>query len=187
MFVKEIGDGPSKWHQDSAACPLNTDKFLTIWIPLFDLPPNGSSLRFASGSHHVYSDIIGDRHKEEQKAPPKPGYSHPSSPLLQACGFELTDTEEMKIGDVTIHSGWTFHSSPSNTTHFPRYALAVCLFADGEYVKKNVQYNILDDYPTVNRINRCGELIPSSPLCSRFTPIIGGTSTTSITQTPHFM
>ena len=34
MFVKEVGDGESKWHQDQAACPLNTDKFLTIWLPL---------------------------------------------------------------------------------------------------------------------------------------------------------
>lgn len=55
-FVKRPGDGPSAWHQDSAAMPLDSDRVATLWVALNDLPGIGDGppcglLRFARGSH----------------------------------------------------------------------------------------------------------------------------------------
>jgi hypothetical protein len=64
-FIKRPGDGPSAWHQDAAAMPLDTDRIATLWLALDDIggsrSDGGSSggspssscglLRFVRGSH----------------------------------------------------------------------------------------------------------------------------------------
>ena len=69
IFIKEPGDGISHWHRDQAVAPLDTgkqlptrsvhtipagfaatDKFITLWIPLHEAPPESGTLFFASGS-----------------------------------------------------------------------------------------------------------------------------------------
>jgi hypothetical protein len=54
LFVKRPGDGPTHWHSDLAMAPLDTNSFVTVWLPLQPVPPEtegGSALVFASGSH----------------------------------------------------------------------------------------------------------------------------------------
>lgn len=33
-FFKQPGDGDSAWHQDAVACPLDTQRMVTLWIAL---------------------------------------------------------------------------------------------------------------------------------------------------------
>ncbi len=35
--VQAVGDGDSAWHQDAIACPLDTDRMVTLWIALVDV------------------------------------------------------------------------------------------------------------------------------------------------------
>ena len=50
-FLKEWGDAPSSWHQDSAAAPLK-GAMLTIWLALVQIDPSMGPLVFANGSHY---------------------------------------------------------------------------------------------------------------------------------------
>ena len=54
LFVKRPGDGPTHWHSDLAMSPLDTNDFVTAWVPLQPVPPEeegGSGLVFADRSH----------------------------------------------------------------------------------------------------------------------------------------
>eukprot|EP00466_Bigelowiella_natans_P018224 jgi/Bigna1/89580/estExt_fgenesh1_pg.C_520017 len=51
LFVKRPGDGDTQWHSDLNLAPLDTNKFVTVWIPLTEIKKNTTGLRFASGSH----------------------------------------------------------------------------------------------------------------------------------------
>ena len=52
-FFKEPGDKESSWHQDSSASPVDTDKFVTIWLSLdpYGVSSEQGPLIFATGSH----------------------------------------------------------------------------------------------------------------------------------------
>ena len=54
LFQKRPGDGPTRWHADLAMAPLDTNDFVTCWLPLQPVPceeDGGSALVFAAGSH----------------------------------------------------------------------------------------------------------------------------------------
>ena len=107
-FFKPAGGPPTPWHQDLAFIPLDSDRVLSVWIPLSDVTPDMGGLVFASGSH--------------QQGPQPPS----------AVGrFPLARNGPMRAGDLSLHMGWTLHASLKNTSRAPREALAVCFYADG--------------------------------------------------------
>ena len=34
VFMKRPGDGPTNWHSDLNMVPIDTNQFVTIWVPL---------------------------------------------------------------------------------------------------------------------------------------------------------
>ena len=50
-LFKEPGGGPTPWHQDQGYWPLDTDKTVTLWMPLVDVGGESGTMTFASGSH----------------------------------------------------------------------------------------------------------------------------------------
>ena len=48
---KHVGGGRTPWHRDSHFFPLDTDRVVTIWMPLVDLVPEMGELRYAVGTH----------------------------------------------------------------------------------------------------------------------------------------
>ena len=108
IFFKERGDGITRWHQDHVSLPLDTDALLTAWLVLTDIPFDGGGLRFAKGSH-----LTGEA---------SPSY------LLDDLEerFELTAPQELRVGDVSFHGGWTIHGADANHTAVTREAVAVC-------------------------------------------------------------
>src|SRR5437868_6651386 len=50
-LFKEPGGGFTPWHQDQLYWPLDTDKTITMWMPLVDIAPEVGSMTFVSGSH----------------------------------------------------------------------------------------------------------------------------------------
>ena len=56
-LFKEPGGGHTPWHQDKFYWPLDTEKMITMWMPLVDIDQEMGLVRFASASH------LGDRSK----------------------------------------------------------------------------------------------------------------------------
>ena len=135
VFFKEPGGGPTPWHQDHYYWPLDTDRMITIWIPLVDITPEMGALRFATGSHrYPFTDELGI---SEQ------AMAH-FDRFIKAHHLPVV-TSPMKAGDATFHAGWMLHSALSNASDRTREAAAVSYFPDGVFVWKDLTPIRLND------------------------------------------
>jgi len=123
-LYKEPSPGPgghTPWHVDQYYWPLATDRTVTAWIPLVDVPDAMGPLSFASGSqrHLAHRDLeISD---ESERA---------CAEGLERAGFGR-HCEPFSRGDVSFHLGWTFHSAPPNRSDSVRKVMTV-IYMDAE-------------------------------------------------------
>jgi len=120
LFTKRPGDGPTHWHSDLAMAPLDTNSFVTCWLPCQAVPPEaegGSALVFASGSHRDIGLHFWSGGVQEIDA--------------SSRGYEECVPGRLEVGDATWHHGWTLHAASPNPLATPRRALAFSYFADG--------------------------------------------------------
>jgi ectoine hydroxylase-related dioxygenase (phytanoyl-CoA dioxygenase family) len=125
-FVKEPGHGQTNWHSDARQCPLDTNDFLTAWIPLRPIGGGAgdSGLVFAAGSHRDFA-LPFWRTREELEATD-----------LSDRGYELCPQGAMAVGDASFHHGWLLHAAGGQPRgSLPRAALAVSYFLDGARVR----------------------------------------------------
>src|SRR5207249_11996994 len=61
-LFKEAGGGRTPWHQDMYYWPLDTDRTITMWMPLVDVPAEVGSMLFASGSQDRKSTRLNSSH-----------------------------------------------------------------------------------------------------------------------------
>lgn len=121
LFQKMPGFGVTNWHSDLNMVPLDTNSFLTVWIPLRSLAKTDSSLHFASGSHRDFALAYWQNNQ---------GMAN-----LESRGYPVVDYPCMTLGDVSIHHGWTLHWAPGQPGTGPaRAAWTVSYFADGAKV-----------------------------------------------------
>jgi ectoine hydroxylase-related dioxygenase (phytanoyl-CoA dioxygenase family) len=125
MLVKEPGGGRTPWHQDQVYWPLDTDRTVTMWMPVVDIPDDVGSMTFASGSHrsgnlgeHLIGDASDDVHGR----------------LIERLGLVEETHGALRAGDATFHCGWTLHRAPANPTALERLVITVIYFADGARV-----------------------------------------------------
>ncbi len=121
-LYKEPGGGPTPWHQDQHYWPLETDRTITMWMPLVPASELTGTMSFASGSNAsgYLGDLpISDRSDEEL------------SRLVKERGFRVVAGGAMAAGDATFHSGWTLHAAPGNRSDAPREVMTIIYFADG--------------------------------------------------------
>ena len=122
-LFKEPGGGHTPWHQDKYYWPLDTDKMITMWMPLVDIDEEMGIITFASGSHKFglidnveisdESEAVYDQYLSENK-------------------FPVEKSVAMKAGDATFHLGWTIHSAgPNRSADKMREVMTVIYFADG--------------------------------------------------------
>lgn len=121
-LFKEPGGGFTPWHQDQYYWPLDTNKTITLWMPLVDITAEMGIMKFASGSHtEGYLDKLGisdasqdflENHIKKQELP-------------------VTAIPFMRAGDATFHSGWTLHGAPGNQSATMREVMTIIYFADG--------------------------------------------------------
>ncbi len=124
-LFKEPGGGPTPWHQDQHYWPLDTDRTITMWMPLVDVSQQSGTMRFASGSHTAgyLGDLpISDRSDEALQE------------FIQERGYETTTYGALAAGDATFHSGWTLHGAPGNPSQIMREVMTIIYFADGTRV-----------------------------------------------------
>jgi ectoine hydroxylase-related dioxygenase (phytanoyl-CoA dioxygenase family) len=121
-LFKEPGGGHTPWHQDQIYWPLDTDKTITMWMPLVPIPEEVGSMTFASGTHrngYISRQVISDESHKTLKE------------YIESKGLEQINYGAMAAGDATFHSGWTVHSAPPNPTDRMREVMTVIYIADG--------------------------------------------------------
>eukprot|EP00879_Flechtneria_rotunda_P030626 GHRR01033285.1.p1 GENE.GHRR01033285.1~~GHRR01033285.1.p1 ORF type:complete len:277 (+),score=84.27 GHRR01033285.1:143-973(+) len=119
VFLKEPGYAETNWHSDLRMTPLDTNTFVTAWIPLRPIKggEHDSGLVFAACSHRDFALPFWHDLRERD---------------LSDRGYELADTGIMAVGDVSWHHGWLLHcAAPQPPGTSRRLALAVSFYADG--------------------------------------------------------
>ncbi|MDQ1397729.1 MAG: hypothetical protein QOG64_2988 [Acidimicrobiaceae bacterium] len=121
-LFKEPDGGPTPWHQDQVYWPLDTDKTITMWMPLVDVPDEVGSMTFASGSHRVADAGAFDISEASDAA---------VAAMVEDRGLALRTYGAVAAGDATFHAGWMLHRAGANPTSTMREVMTVIYFADG--------------------------------------------------------
>ncbi len=124
-LYKEAHGGFTPWHQDEHYWPLETDRTITLWMPLVDVTESMGTMNFASGSHPL--GYLGDM-------PISDSSEKAWSSLIRERGYEVVNHGAMKAGDATFHTGWTLHGAPGNDSDHMREVITIIYFADGARV-----------------------------------------------------
>ncbi len=114
-LFKEAGGGITPWHADQFYWPLQTDKTVTAWIPLQEIPLEMGPLEFSAGSHVITDGReleIGD--ESEMKIEQR----------LRVTDFAHV-IEPFDAGEISFHSGWVFHRAGANQTDSMRKVMTV--------------------------------------------------------------
>lgn len=155
-LFKEPGGGATPWHQDQFYWPLDTDRTITLWMPLVDLTPEVGSMHFASGSQrfgHLGDYGIGDESQRIFDA------------WVEQHDLPIETHGALVAGDATFHSGWTLHRAEPNPTGTMRSVMTIIYFADGVKVAPL-------DHPArrVDREIYLPDCAPGEPAASALTP-----------------
>jgi len=88
-LYKEPGGGFTPWHQDQVYWPLDSDRTITMWMPLVDIPRDVGGMTFADGSwrhgnlgelvigdasHEYFDTVVAERgfiHRRRRHLPPR--------------------------------------------------------------------------------------------------------------------
>lgn len=115
-LFKEVGGGPTPWHQDGVYWPLDTTDTVTMWMPLVDVTSDMGGMAFASGSHQA-----------PELAPY--GISDEADTyfgrLVAEGGFPVSGPHAMAAGDATFHRGWALHRALPNEASTMREVMTV--------------------------------------------------------------
>lgn len=136
-LFKEPGGGFTPWHQDQYYWPLDTDKCITMWMPLSNITAEMGPVKFASGSHR--RGPIGSLEISDESEAAYEQY------ILQN-GSETAKADFMEAGDATFHLGWTVHGADSNLSRDkPREAMTIIYFGDGARISSLSNKNQKND------------------------------------------
>ena len=121
-LFKESGASRTPWHQDQFFWPLDSDKMITMWMPLVDVPAEVGTMSFVSGSHHL--GYLGDFPISDES-------ERAFEQMIEETGLSVETHGAAVAGDATFHSGWSLHMAPENPSGNIREVMTVIYFADG--------------------------------------------------------
>jgi ectoine hydroxylase-related dioxygenase (phytanoyl-CoA dioxygenase family) len=151
-LFKEGGGGITPWHADQYYWPLATDKTITAWIPLQEIPLEMGPLEFSAGSHTIVEGrelAIGDESEEIiQKK-------------LRVTDFQHV-IEPFELGEVSFHSGWVFHRAGANQTDNVRKVMTVIYMDSNMKLQEPENQNQVADWNTWCPGAKVGEVINSA-------------------------
>lgn len=152
-LYKEPSGGITPWHADQYYWPLSSDRTVTVWVPLQRTPIEMGPLSFAKGSQHM--EFGRDLQiSDESEAKLAVDLAEANFPTVQ---------EPYELGDVSFHTGWTFHRAGPNTSTSPRAVMTVIYMdADIRLTEPRNRYHVkeIEDWMPGTQV---GE-VPSSPL-----------------------
>jgi ectoine hydroxylase-related dioxygenase (phytanoyl-CoA dioxygenase family) len=114
-LYKEPSGGITPAHADQYYWPLASDRTVTAWVPLQAVPDNMGPLAFYSGSQ---------RFEKGRDVPISDESEAVITAAMENEGFPLF-TEAFELGDVSFHSGWTFHRAGPNRSNDPRSVMTI--------------------------------------------------------------
>jgi ectoine hydroxylase-related dioxygenase (phytanoyl-CoA dioxygenase family) len=120
-LFKEPGGGPTPWHQDQYYWPIDTQKTITMWMPLVDIDVDMGMLTFASASQKKGSVLDYEISEESEKEFDK---------YVRENNFEISRAKTMKAGDATWHTGFTIHNAPANNSAKMREVFTIIYLPD---------------------------------------------------------
>jgi ectoine hydroxylase-related dioxygenase (phytanoyl-CoA dioxygenase family) len=150
-LYKEAGGGLTPWHADQYYWPVSTDKTITAWVPLQDTPLEMGPLAFCSTSHRF--QIGRDLEISDES----------EITLKQALNSFPLEESSFELGDVSFHSGWTFHRAGANSTDRPREVMTIICMDENMTLACPKNKNQVADTNRWCRGARVGEVI-ASPL-----------------------
>mmetsp|Transcript_21152 Transcript_21152/g.64437 ORF Transcript_21152/g.64437 Transcript_21152/m.64437 type:complete len:240 (-) Transcript_21152:96-815(-) len=167
VFEKRVGDDCTNWHSDLTMAPLDTNEFLTFWIPLdYVLHPDdgGTGLHFVDRSHRDFALSFwhGDKIRGDD-----------------AGDFDLSERYEervehhgdMQVGDLTVHHGWCLHFAPENEVE-ERLAYTVSFVADGARLLPKGVANAPDNEDAPSYEDWVKELEPGALVDHDLVPVV---------------
>lgn len=135
-LFKEAGGGITPWHADQHYWPLESDKTVTAWIPLQEIPLEMGPLEFSAGSHEIMEgrelSISDDSELQIEKR-------------LKVTNFKHV-VEPFDVGEISFHSGWVFHRAGANTTDKMRKVMTVIYMDKNMILKKPSNDGQLEDW-----------------------------------------
>lgn len=131
-LFKEPDGGITPWHQDQTYWPLDTDRTVTLWMPLVDVPAEVGTMHFVPGTG-------SSGHGAGARGPlGPPGIGSETQrffdELIAARGWQPHTFGALRAGDATFHAGWTLHGAAANPTALMREVMTVIYYADGTRV-----------------------------------------------------
>ena len=133
----EVPDGNVGWHQDAAHWTMfNSTTFCTAWIALQDTDLSNGGMCFVQGSHKwgLIKEAAGFANKDLHAA---------------AKRFSQGDRQwvempcVLKAGQVSFHTGLTFHGSGPNRTEAPRLSIALNMMPGGTTYNRHGRDNLI--------------------------------------------
>lgn len=112
-LYKEPGGGITPWHADQYYWPVSNEHTITAWVPLQATPLEMGPLAFCEKSHRFQAGRDLAISDESEMT------------LKQALSAYHLDEGSFDLGDVSFHSGWTFHRAGANTTDCPREVMTM--------------------------------------------------------------
>lgn len=126
-LFKESGASRTPWHQDQFFWPLDSDKMITMWMPLVDVPAEVGTMSFVSGSQQL--GYLGDFPISDES-------ERAFEQMIQETGLKVETHGPAVAGDATFHAGWSLHMAPPNPSGNIREVMTVIYFADGMRVSE---------------------------------------------------
>lgn len=114
-LYKEPGGGITPAHADQYYWPLDSDRTVTAWIPLQAVAQDMGPLAFYAESQAAeFGRSMGISDESERAI----------TADMEQRGFRLVDYP-FDLGEVSFHSGWTFHRAGPNCSAQPRSVMTI--------------------------------------------------------------
>jgi ectoine hydroxylase-related dioxygenase (phytanoyl-CoA dioxygenase family) len=112
------GDGKTvSWHQDSSYWPLTPSKAVTVWLAIDDADRENACMKFIPGSHN-YGHLT-------YKMTEDSGSNVLNQEVENAEGIGEPVYDELKAGEISIHSDLLLHGSEANSSTRRRCGLTL--------------------------------------------------------------
>jgi ectoine hydroxylase-related dioxygenase (phytanoyl-CoA dioxygenase family) len=161
-LYKEPGGGITPWHADQYYWPVSNDNTVTAWVPLQETPLELGPLAFSEKSHRLQAGRDLEISDESELT------------LKQALQAFRMEESAYTLGDVSFHSGWTFHRAGANQTDRPREVMTMI------YMDENIRIMPPKNKNHIMDLQRWAPgLLPGNMLASPLNPVIYSASEAS--------
>lgn len=149
-LYKEAGGGFTPWHADQYYWPLASDKTVTVWVPLQDTPNDMGPLVFSEKSHRFQVGRDLEISDDSEMT------------LKQALATFNAEDGPFDLGDVSFHSGWTFHRAGANNSSRPREVMTVIYMDENIRLIKPKNKHQMNDWETWCPGAQIGEVVATT-------------------------